>query len=66
MRGKDLRCPTCKGGAVDVAPDFDLDPGPNAVMCSTQWTCEQGHKNMIDVASTTEGEIYIANEESVP
>ena len=66
MKGKDLKCPTCGAGAVDVAPDFDLSPGLLAVMCSTQWTCSAGHTNMIDVAQTSEGEEYIANEETIP
>lgn len=65
MKGADLKCPTCGESAADVAPDFDLEPSFPVVMSSTAWTCKKGHRNMIDVSVTDDGETYVANEETI-
>lgn len=65
MKGADLKCPTCGRGAADVAEDYDLSPSKHFKLHSTAWTCRNGHRNMIDVARTDDGEVYVASEETI-
>lgn len=58
MKGKDVRCPECGSGLVDVAPDYDLGgDGASWLYDSisamwTEGTCANGHKLMMHWART--------------
>jgi hypothetical protein len=47
MTGADLKCPTCGAGAIDVAPEFELDPVALDLLPSKSWGiswhCASGH-----------------------
>lgn len=59
MRGSELKCPTCSGGAVDVAPDYEVFPDFRGQHLSaplaeswTSATCPQGHRFAIHFHET--------------
>lgn len=52
MLGRDLKCPRCGAGVVDIAPDYDLDPqcGGGLLPLLRQdslGTCANGHGVMV-------------------
>ncbi len=58
MKGKDIRCPRCGEGVVDVAPDFDFASRGLFDSVMESWsmaTCRKGHVVGVRTERTAEG-----------